>query len=289
METYGLGWFVITYKGEQMIFHGGNIGGFSSVLLFMPKRELGIIVLSNKDQTPFPYMMASTICDMLLDLPKTDWLKKIAQFNEYDKNDIQKHQKITEGIRHRNTEPSHPLHEYQGIYSHPGYGEISIKMKEGNLVAELNGFSVQLTHWHYDVFEIPKNADLYFLEGLKVSFQENFHGDIHSLHIPFEPRLEEVCFIKEKDRLLFSENYLDRFVGDFNYHGFSFVISREGEHLLVTALGQPPVVLQPEREGFFKVIGYEDNSVQFIINEDQEVVAVQLIQPNNSIFTAYRN
>ncbi len=289
MEAYGIGWSIVTYKGELLVFHGGHIGGFSSSLMFFPNRDVGIVVLCNKDHTPFPYMVASSVCDMIMGVPETDWLKKISLFNEYGKNDIQHHQKAIEGARHRNTEPSHPLHEYQGIYTHPGYGEISIKMKNNSLVADINGSFIQLAHWHYDVFEFAQNHDFYFLEGLKISFQENFHGDIHTLLVPFEPRLGEISFVKEKDQILFSENYLDRFVGDYNYHGFSFVISREDEQLIVTALGQPPVLLESEREGFFKVIGHEGNSVQFLTNEEKEIVAVQLIQPNNTIFTAYRN
>jgi CubicO group peptidase (beta-lactamase class C family) len=289
METYGLGWFIITYKGEHLIFHGGNIGGFSSVLMFFPKRDLGIVVLSNKDHTPFPYIVASTIADILLDIPQTDWLKKMAQFSEYDKNDLQQHQKATEGARHRNTEPSHPLHEYQGVYTHPGYGEVVVQMKDNALEVELNGSSVNLAHWHYDVFEFTKNNDLYFLEGLKLSFQENFHGDIHSLLIPFEPKIGEICFMKEKDRLLFSENYLDRFVGDYNWNGFNFIITRQGNQLTVSALGQPPFLLESERDGLFKVLGHEGNSVQFLADEEKNITAVQLIRPDNSTFTAHRN
>jgi CubicO group peptidase (beta-lactamase class C family) len=45
--SYGLGWFVDTYKGQPLLHHGGNTSGFSSDLAFLPEAELGIVVLSN--------------------------------------------------------------------------------------------------------------------------------------------------------------------------------------------------------------------------------------------------
>lgn len=45
--SYGLGWFVESYKGQRLIHHGGNTLGFSSDFAFMPDAGIGIVILTN--------------------------------------------------------------------------------------------------------------------------------------------------------------------------------------------------------------------------------------------------
>jgi CubicO group peptidase (beta-lactamase class C family) len=52
-SSYGLGWIVDEYKGQPMFHHGGNTGGFTSDLAFLPNADFGIIVLTNARVTNF--------------------------------------------------------------------------------------------------------------------------------------------------------------------------------------------------------------------------------------------
>lgn len=45
--SYGLGWLVESYKGQPLLYHGGNTSGFSSELALLPEADLGIVVLTN--------------------------------------------------------------------------------------------------------------------------------------------------------------------------------------------------------------------------------------------------
>ena len=45
--SYGLGWGIDQYKGAQMIWHNGDAAGFTSDMAFMPKAQLGVVVISN--------------------------------------------------------------------------------------------------------------------------------------------------------------------------------------------------------------------------------------------------
>ena len=47
---YGLGWFLMSERGDSLVSHGGAIAGFSSVLTRVPKRGWTVIVLSNMKQ-----------------------------------------------------------------------------------------------------------------------------------------------------------------------------------------------------------------------------------------------
>jgi hypothetical protein len=52
---------------------------------------------------------------------------------------------------------SRPLAEYAGDYEHPGYGRITIDVVGDALHWRFHGLSGELTHRHYDVFEVPEN------------------------------------------------------------------------------------------------------------------------------------
>jgi hypothetical protein len=49
--SYGLGWFVDTYKEQPLMHHGGNMLGFTSDLAFLPEAGIGIVVLTNGQVT----------------------------------------------------------------------------------------------------------------------------------------------------------------------------------------------------------------------------------------------
>jgi len=288
MESYGLGWFIISYRGHKVIFHGGNIEGFSSNVLLIPSKGIGIVVLTNKHLTPMPYILSTMLLDKILQLEPIDWLQKYKTFTDYSKDSYTKEQPIHNITRHENTEPSHPLHEYNGSYTHPAYGKLDISVKKTHLEATLNDMRIPLTHWHYDVFEVAEDSDYIVLEGLKLIFRENVYGDITEIQIPLEPRVSDAIFVKQKDLKLFHRDYLDKFIGDYSYHGFGFLIRREEDTLIVNATGQPPFNLFPERDGLFTVEDYDGYTVQFISDEVGNITAVQLVQPNKSVFTAYR-
>jgi hypothetical protein len=45
--TYGFGWFIRSYHGELLIFHGGNQPGFATGVFFIPRLKFGLVLFSN--------------------------------------------------------------------------------------------------------------------------------------------------------------------------------------------------------------------------------------------------
>lgn len=288
MESYAMGWFIISYRGHKVVFHGGNITGFSSSVLLIPSEGIGIVVLTNKDYTPMPYLLSTILIDKILGLEPVDWIHKYKSFTDYSADSASKEQTSKNSQRHENTEPSHPIHEYAGMYEHPAYGNIEVVANKTILEATLNGIKLPLNHWHYDVFEIGEGADIVGLNGRKILFRENVYGDIHEIQIPLELKVSDALFTRKKDLRLFDRDYLDKFIGDYSYHGFGFLIKREEDKLIVLAAGRAPLNLFPEKDNLFKVEAFDGYTVQFISNDSGMITAVQLIQPNKSIYTAYR-
>ncbi len=287
-EAYGLGWFVVSYRHHEAIFHGGNIEGFSSSVFCFPKEDIGIVVLSNKHFTPLPYFITCEIADSLLGLTPIDWVEKSNQFTEYETHSYYEQSEVHKADKIHGTTPSHKMNEFVGIYDHPAYGSIEFKLENSRLLATFNGLKLFLDHWHYDTFEVSKENNIPDLEGLKANFSNNFYGDVDSVIIPFEPVVNPIHFKRRKDEKLFKNDYLERFLGNYSYLGFSFVVEKQNSQLTVKALGQPPFILIPEKEGLFSVVDYDGYIVQFLIDDDDVVSAVQLIQPNNTTYTAYK-
>ena len=72
LASYGLGWRIDDYAGTPMIFHSGALTGFSTVIGFLPKQEVGIIVLANTNDFSASILMAQFF-DLYLNIPLQDW------------------------------------------------------------------------------------------------------------------------------------------------------------------------------------------------------------------------
>jgi CubicO group peptidase (beta-lactamase class C family) len=63
-----MGWFVEPDRGANLIHHGGNIGGFTTLVTFMPDRKAGAIILLNMNGSPVCEILANDIYDRFLKL-----------------------------------------------------------------------------------------------------------------------------------------------------------------------------------------------------------------------------
>jgi hypothetical protein len=69
LTSYGLGWFVESYKGQPLISHGGNTLGFSSDFAFMPESGIGIVVLTNgQGASLFVQALRYRLLELMFDL-----------------------------------------------------------------------------------------------------------------------------------------------------------------------------------------------------------------------------
>lgn len=78
--SYGLGWRVMDYAGERLIFHAGAVQGYRGMLGLLPDRGFGFAVIWNSE-SGVPAGLLPVALDRFLGLPSVDWL-------ELDKLDI---------------------------------------------------------------------------------------------------------------------------------------------------------------------------------------------------------
>lgn len=71
--SYALGWRVIDYAGEEVVFHAGAVQGYRGLVALLPGRDLGVALLWNGESN-LPTGMLPTILDRALGLPMQRWL-----------------------------------------------------------------------------------------------------------------------------------------------------------------------------------------------------------------------
>jgi len=279
--TTGLGWNIASYRGHYNISHDGGLDGFTSVIGFFPRDDLGIIVLSNKNLSTLPRYLSLQITDKLLDLPFIDWLKEGRDSFEKTRRAKIESMKKEDLAHKKGTTPSHPIQEYAGEYFHDGYGNLSISEKNGKLSLFINDLECLLDHCHYDVFIISEEAQDMFRsrEGMKISFQNGLNGEIEKLIVPFEPKSGDVVFYKRPSESLSGNSYLKQFTGVYEIYGYIVEIILNKGTICALVPGQPCYELVPESKNEFSVKSLAGYTVRFVMDQDQKVEEVLLFQP----------
>ena len=197
--------------------------------------------------------------------------------------------RITENMtRKKGTATSHPLEEYVGVYSHPGYGEVAVSFQQGNLFAAYNGISYKLDHWHYDTFSIAGESEDLILsrEGTKVSFHNHINGDVDEFLIPFEWNAPDIVFKRKMDAGHDQLAYLRKFSGIYEIYGYTVEVVLRDAALFAMIPGQPLYELVPGTENEFTVKSLPGYTVRFMTDQEAKIQEVLLVLPYGLVYSA---
>ncbi|MGE0631719.1 MAG: serine hydrolase domain-containing protein [Pseudobdellovibrionaceae bacterium] len=198
---YCRGWFINEIAGHKLLWHGGNIDGYSSIASFMPDADLGVIVLVNQTagiqfQLPFPLMedgkirkfLPLIIYEHLLDQQEAALQAfKVSSLNDVLMIDTKKSllkQNSVKKFSVLNTGAKTML----GTFTHPAYGDLE-------LYNDLTG-NLRMNYYGNDWKLIPTSTiDVYHAEdlGIKVTVQRT-GKQISTVLVPFEPSVSDIRF-----------------------------------------------------------------------------------------------
>jgi CubicO group peptidase (beta-lactamase class C family) len=196
--SYGMGLAVTSYRGEKVVQHGGGIDGFISAMSWMPRRKIGVMVLTNLSGTnPVPTIVVRATYDRLLGLEPVDWISRVKE-RQAEQRAADEAEEREEPDRVEGTSPSHLLDAYTGTFEHPGYGKLHVDLTDGALELTFNNTTGVLEHYHYDVFEIAEEP-LNLLGGLKVVFRYDKLGTVDRIEVPLEPRVDDIVFTRTEE------------------------------------------------------------------------------------------
>lgn len=170
---------------------------------WLPDDSIGVVVLSNRGSTnPIPSMIVQATYDRLLGLEPLD---HAARQRKSDADDARREDSTKTALaaeRKAGTSPSHPLGDYVGRYTHPGYGTVEIRQAPNGLEIALDAIGAKLEHYHYDTFRATESASLVPFTGL-VMFQSNAKGMVDRVLVPVEQPLPAIAFTRAPWHQLF--------------------------------------------------------------------------------------
>lgn len=288
-SNYGFGWSLASYRGHYRVEHGGNIDGFSASTCFFPSDSIGIIVLTNQNASAITGLVRNSIADRLLKERPIDWLGERMAADSKAKKEAKEALAAVESQRKKNTTPSHVLRDYEGLYSHSGYGTADVTTNGDSLFLLAPGKKIWLRHYNYDVFEVlfvdPKEGiDTTETDPFKVQFSMNQAGEVNTLLMQFEDELKPLEFIRKPRPKEVSIEDLKKFEGEFELaQGVIAKFYIKGAKTLYAFIeGQPEYELAATDKNIFTLKALSGYSVKFEENDKAEIIAVSFIQPNGT-------
>ena len=137
-QYYALGWISGAFGGQRLISHGGATLGFTSHLAFLPEANVGVVVLTNgAEQGLFGNAVMLRLLELLFDLPPvTDSLLPSAFAGV-----AQAWSDLAAGLG-----PVDPavVTSYLGRHVNAALGEVTLSLREGELVFDASGFRSRL-------------------------------------------------------------------------------------------------------------------------------------------------
>ena len=280
---YGLAWGMASYRGHYRVEHGGGIDGFITTTGFFPSDSIGIFVSSN--QGGVTSSIRNFIADRMLKLPYRNWNNYLLDADKKGKEAAKAVVK-NDSIGHvLNTKPSHDLKNYTGTFSNPGYGSISITMKDAGLVSKFNSIDIRLDHFHYDQFNaVILDPSLEDQDPIRFSFHIDDKGEISKLTVPFEAGVKDIEFVKETVAIEVTNADLKKLEGEYELApGTIAKFYIKGERTLYAFIeGQPEYELVPTGKNKFDLKILKGYSVQFEANEKGDILSASFIQPNGT-------
>jgi CubicO group peptidase (beta-lactamase class C family) len=286
VSTYGMGWFVRTYRGHRQVYHGGGIDGFVTSVMMFPDDDLGIVAFDNRG-SGLAELISRHAADRVLGLDPVDWVGDAAKQREKAESSRQEAERRQQAARIEGTQPSRPLDAYAGVYEHPGYGELRIERAGEGLRLHINGIAAPLEHWHYDVWSGAETDGDKTFENQKFVFRGSVDGLIGAVESQLEPRVEPIRFRKQPDPRLSDPEYLEGLTGSYELPtGTPVEVTLVGSVLQLSVPGQPVYTLKPALGGKFAL--EEVSAIEVSFEVEQGRAAKLFLHQGPGIFEAVR-
>jgi len=188
-RLYGQGWYVSNHRGHDLVEHAGGLDGFSAIVSFLPKENVGVVVLTNKHPSFLMSVVARKTLDRLLGLPEYDWSSLFKEL-------------LAGYLTPANTEPVDtttwsridPL-EIEGLYRNPAFGRVVVAITGEEIEVEVFGRRGSLEPCGEDEYRLASSS----LPPWRIRFRRGPGGEIAELVLPLEPKVNGIEFSRETE------------------------------------------------------------------------------------------
>ena len=155
--AYGLGFGLRDYRGRKVVSHTGGLPGYVSQVALVPEERLGLVVLTNQEETGAFEAVKYRIFDEYLGapVPPVDWVAAFRKRADDERKKAAETVAKAAAARDAASRPSLPLGKYAGRYRDPWYGDATVTEADGRLVLDMTrtpGMAAALEHWQQDTF-----------------------------------------------------------------------------------------------------------------------------------------
>jgi CubicO group peptidase (beta-lactamase class C family) len=195
---YGLGWRLSQYRGRKTVGHGGALTGMVSLIQMVPSLNLGVIILTNQEESLAMNAVLNRILDQAMGAPSKDW---VAVYRKQRDEQLAKAKAAAAKAEAERVKGAPPvaLAAYAGKYRDAWYGEVRIEQEGQGLVLQMGktpAMRADLSPWQFETFKAvfcdPNVPDAF------VTFQRDAEG-----------RIERVKMVPTSDLADFSFDYQD--------------------------------------------------------------------------------
>lgn len=169
---YGYGWQVKSVEGHYLVHHGGNENGFSTHVMFAPASKIGVVAMTNQQNSILPNLVTDMMIRRLLELPPTEAADYPVVVSDITPPISQSDAKLY-------LTPNDPmtvnLSNITGTYEAPGYGQMKVDYSDNQLSLETPLANFILIHEGGNKFGIRSTESV--SAGINISyFQIEFIG-----------------------------------------------------------------------------------------------------------------
>jgi CubicO group peptidase (beta-lactamase class C family) len=273
--AYGMGRDIASYRGHLITYHGGAIGGFYTQISFMPQDHIGVIVFEIGSHSRQLYDIVSyNVYERLLGVDQTPWSERLLEIRLKNKKaGTEARAKANEG-RVPNTEPSHLLRDYAGVYENPAYGVMTVGLKDNQLQFNFHKMQLPMTRFHYDRFDTPDDEQY---GKWSMNFRTNPQGDIDQAVMSLDQA--EVVFVRKPD--IIDPKLMSQLAGEYETPsgGKIQVTLVPGGQLALVVPDQPAMSLSQVKGLTFRTPRFADLIYEFVI-ENGKVKALKRRNPS---------
>lgn len=157
LQSYGMGWILQDYRGRLVVRHGGSLDGMRAHVALVPEEGLGIVALTNLNESRLPLAVVWEVVDRFLEPRATprDWNEILLAEAERERSETDARRARADSVRVPGTRPSRTPEAHAGTYSSVMSGEVEITLEDGALRLTYGpNFTGTLEHWHYDTWQV---------------------------------------------------------------------------------------------------------------------------------------
>ncbi|MDY3918593.1 MAG: serine hydrolase [Candidatus Limivivens sp.] len=176
MCSYGLGFFIESYRGTKILHHGGHIDGFLADQCFVPEKNFACVVLTNSENSYITRALRYSILDEALGLEPVDWASRFRAYKA--ETESQQQAEATDRKEALALSAAYPcpvsLSEIAGTYRDNGYGTIVVAEEEGGLSVQLGTLTLHGFHYRSQYFIFTEE---HVLPGVELEAEAEYDKD----------------------------------------------------------------------------------------------------------------